>query len=191
MAARKEPEPTYFESAAAFGKWLRSHHASDAELWVGFWKRDTGEPTLTWPESVQEALCYGWIDGIRKRVDEARYKIRFTPRKPGSIWSAVNLRHVEALIAQKRMQPAGMKAYEARTAERSVVYAYEREHAEFDAAAQKRFKADRAAWKFFEAQPPSYRRVATWWVISAKKEETRAKRLERLIADSAAGRRLA
>jgi uncharacterized protein YdeI (YjbR/CyaY-like superfamily) len=184
-------EPTYFASPAKFRQWLHKHHADASELWVGFWKKGVDQPTLTWPESVQEALCYGWIDGVRKSVDEQRYKIRFTPRKPTSIWSAVNIRFVETLTAEGRMQAAGLRAFAARTEERSVVYAYEREHAELDAAGSKRFKSNRAAWKFFQAQPPSYRRVCIWWVVSAKREETRAKRLDQLIADSAAGRTVA
>jgi uncharacterized protein YdeI (YjbR/CyaY-like superfamily) len=184
-------EPIYFASATTFRQWLHQHHAGASELWVGFWKKGVDQPTLTWTESVQEALCYGWIDGIRKSVDAERYIIRFTPRKSSSIWSAVNIRHVEALIAEGRMQAAGMRAFEAKTAERSVVYAYEREHAELDAASSKRFKSNRAAWKFFQAQPASYRRVCIWWVISAKREETRTKRLDQLIADSAAGKTVA
>ncbi len=184
-------EPIYFASAAKFRQWLHKHHAEASELLVGFWKKGVDQPTLTWTESVQEALCYGWIDGIRKSVDAQRYQIRFTPRKAASIWSAINIRHVETLIAEGRMQPPGMRAFEARTAERSVIYSYEREHAELDAASSKRFKANRAAWKFFEAKPASYRRACIWWVISAKREETRTKRLEQLIADSAAGKTVA
>jgi uncharacterized protein YdeI (YjbR/CyaY-like superfamily) len=158
---------------------------------VGFHKTHTGRPSLTWPQSVDEALCVGWIDGIRHRVDEERYTIRFTPRRPGSIWSLVNIRRVQALVKAGRMRPAGLKAFEARRPDQSAVYSFEqRAGATFADAELKRFRANRPAWRFFEAQPPGYRRIATFFVISAKRDETRARRLERLIADSANGLRI-
>lgn len=145
---------------------------------------------MTWTESVREALCFGWIDGIRRRVDDARYTIRFTPRKPGSIWSAVNVKHVEELIAAGLMQPAGLRAFEARTNAKTGVYSFEQAAAELPPAYVSAFRKQKAAWKWFETSAPSYRRAAIWWVISAKREETRAKRLQTLIACSAAGERL-
>lgn len=146
---------------------------------------------MTWPESVEEALCFGWIDGVRRRVDDHRYTIRFTPRKPRSIWSTVNVRNVERLKSEGRMRPVGLAAFDARTAARSEVYAYEnRTAAKFGPADIKRFKAQKEAWTFFMARPPSYRTSAIWWVVSAKKAETSERRSATLIADSAAGRTL-
>jgi uncharacterized protein YdeI (YjbR/CyaY-like superfamily) len=158
---------------------------------VGFHKRHTGRPTLTWPESVDEALCFGWIDGVRHRVDEGRYTIRFTPRRRHSIWSRNNVRRVAELAAEGRMRPAGERAFEARRADRSGLYSFEQASIAFAPAEIDHFKADAAAWAFFCAQPPGYRKVATHWVTSAKRPETRAKRLGTLIADSAAGQRIA
>jgi uncharacterized protein YdeI (YjbR/CyaY-like superfamily) len=154
---------------------------------VGFHKVGTGEPSITWPQSVDEALCVGWIDGIRKSLGERSYVIRFSPRKPGSIWSAVNIKRVEALAAEKRMTPAGLRAFEARKGHKSVIYAYEQKEAVLDAASVARLKKNKAAWRFFESQAPWYRKKASWWVGSAKKEETRARRLAKLVAASAAG----
>jgi uncharacterized protein YdeI (YjbR/CyaY-like superfamily) len=183
--------PRFFATAAEFRAWLEAHHASAIELWVGFQKKGTGRPSLTWPESVAEALCFGWIDGVRKSLDAESYVIRFTPRKPDSIWSAVNLAKMDELIAGGRVAPAGLAARERRTAKRSAIYAYEQRHeAAFDPALERRFRAARRAWSFFAAQPPGYRRLATYWVASAKREETRARRLAQLIECSAAGERL-
>ena len=180
----------YFASAKEFRKWLSLHHASAAELWVGYHRKHTGRPSMTWPESVDEALCFGWIDGIRKSVDEDRYVIRFTPRRKGSNWSAVNLRRVKSLMRAKRMQPAGLEVYEARD-RRKAGYAYElRQPMSLDAESERRFRANAVAWKFFDAQPPGYRKLALKYVMSAKRETTRERRLNQLIADSAAGRRL-
>lgn len=186
-------EPTFFATPAEFRAWLEAHHDRAAELWVGFRRKGSGRPSITWPEAVDEALCVGWIDGVRKRVDAESYAIRFTPRKPRSTWSAVNVGRVEALAREGRMRPAGLRAFEARAAERTAIYAYEQtgDAATLDGEAEARFRARPEAWAFFQAQPPSYRRTATWWVVSARREETRRKRLETLIGDSAAGRRIA
>lgn len=175
----------YFDSAAAFRAWLAEHHTTERELLVGFHKRATGRPSMTWPESVAEALCFGWIDGVRRRVDEERYTIRFTPRKPDSIWSGVNVATMERLIVEGRAFEAGIVAFARRSAEKSAVYSYENRHsATLDAASEREFRNDRAAWAFFEAQPRWYRQTSTWWVISAKRPETRARRLTTLIACS-------
>jgi uncharacterized protein YdeI (YjbR/CyaY-like superfamily) len=178
----------YFASPAAFGAWLATHHADHDELLVGFHKRDTGKPSMTWPESVDEALCFGWIDGKRQRVDADRYTIRFTPRRSSTNWSAINIRKATQLIADGRMRPAGLRAFEARSEERSRVDSDERaKAATLDPADEKRFRAIAAAWSYFTAQPPGYRRTAYHWVISAKRAETREGRLATLIADSATG----
>jgi uncharacterized protein YdeI (YjbR/CyaY-like superfamily) len=183
-------EPTYFATPEDFRRWLAKHHASADELWVGYWKKATSVASVTWPETVDEALCFGWIDGLRKSVDVERYKIRFTPRRAGSHWSAVNLRRVAALIEGGRMRPPGMAAFEAREPKKSGQYSFERKNAAFTAAQRRRFREEPDAWAFFKSQPPGYRKTATWWVISAKREQTRARRLETLIGDSAAGRRI-
>jgi uncharacterized protein YdeI (YjbR/CyaY-like superfamily) len=184
-------EPRFFSAASAWRKWLEKNHATADELWVGFHKKASGKPSITWPESVDEALCFGWIDGVRKSIDADRYKIRFTPRRPGSTWSLVNTKRVEELSALGRMQSAGLVAFEARLEKRSGVYAYEqRKTATLDPGQARQFRANKPAWDFFQSQPPSYRQTATWWVISAKREETRERRLATLIEDSAAGRRI-
>jgi uncharacterized protein YdeI (YjbR/CyaY-like superfamily) len=182
--------PVFFSSATKFRQWLTKHHASATELLVGFHKVDSGTPSMTWPESVDEALCVGWIDGVRKRIDENSYTIRFSPRRISSIWSAVNMRRVEALSAEGRMQPAGLKAFAARKENKSGIYAYEQRQAELPEPYAGLLKKNKAAWKFFESQPPSYRKRMFWWVISAKREATRLQRLESLIAESAQGKRV-
>jgi uncharacterized protein YdeI (YjbR/CyaY-like superfamily) len=182
---------TFFRSPPDLRKWFEKHHSAAAELWVGFHKKGTGKASVTWTESVDEALCSGWIDGVRKRFDDDTYTIRFTPRKPGSIWSALNIRRVQELTAQGRMLAAGLKAFEAREAARSRIYSYEQERPPgLDEALEKQFQANKAAWKFFQEQGASYRKKACWWVTSAKQEQTRRKRLDRLIAESAQGRTL-
>ena len=182
--------PKFFKTPSDFREWLAANHAKTKELWVGFYKKGSGKPSITWPESVDEALCFGWIDGLRKNIDEDSYMIRFSPRKPGSIWSAVNIRNAERLIKERRMQPAGLKAYEARKENRSGIYSYEQRSPELVEPYLGKLKRNRKAWAFFQAQPPSYRKTVNWWIVSAKKEETRLKRLEQLIEESAQGRRI-
>ena len=190
-AAPQKILPRYFATPGDWRRWLEKNHTSERELWVGFYKKSSGRPSITWPESVDEALCFGWIDGIRKTIDADSYVIRFTPRRAGSIWSDVNTRRAAELIRGKRMHPAGQRAFERRDPKKSGVYSFEqRENAKLSAAAEKEFKANRAAWSFFQSQPPGYRKIATFWVVSAKQEETRARRLAALIRDSAAGRRI-
>jgi uncharacterized protein YdeI (YjbR/CyaY-like superfamily) len=194
-AKKAPPEATiilFFPTPAAFRAWLAEHHAVEQELWLGFHKKGTGRPSLTWQESVREALCFGWIDGVRKSVDADSYKIRFTPRKPRSAWSAINLRLVEELTEAGLMTPAGRAVYEARDTSRAD-HGYSiaaRTEVELSPAHAKRFRANRAAWEFFQSQPPSYRKWALHRVTSAKKEETRDKRLDKLIAASAEKKRL-
>jgi uncharacterized protein YdeI (YjbR/CyaY-like superfamily) len=184
--------PRFFATPAEFRAWLEENHASSQELWVGYYKKGSGKPSITWPESVDQALCFGWIDGLRRGIDDVSYAIRFTPRQPRSNWSAVNIKRVEELTRLGLMRPAGLKAFAARSGERSGVYSFEQKEAvELGEAYERRFRADEAAWAFFQAQAAWYRRTAIWWVISAKKEETRQKRLATLIDDSAQGRTIA
>ena len=181
---------TYFETPSDFRRWFEQNHSTAPELWVGFHKKKSGKPSITWAESVAEALCFGWIDGIRKRVDQHRYTIRFTPRRPRSVWSAINIKLARKLSVEGRMQPAGLKAFEARLPNKSGIYAYAQRKPSLDEPYEKILRKNKTAWAFFQAQPPSYRKVATWWVVSAKKEETRLKRLAKLIDYSAQSRRL-
>jgi uncharacterized protein YdeI (YjbR/CyaY-like superfamily) len=182
-------KPLFFATPEEFGAWLEEHHESAGELLVGFHKKGSGRPSITWPESVEQALRFGWIDGVRRSLGDESYTIRFTPRKRTSNWSLVNVAKVEELQQRGLMAPAGLRAYEARRAERTGVYAAERKEAavlpdEFE----RRFRAAKAAWKWFTARPPGYRRTATHWVISAKRDETRRRRLQQLIDCSAEGR---
>ncbi len=180
----------YFSTHAALRRWFAEHHATARELWVGFHKKGSGTPSVTYPEALDEALCVGWIDGVRKRVDDERYVIRFTPRKPGSYWSAVNTRRALALKKQGLMTGAGLAAFEARDPGRTMKYSFERAAAALPPELERAFRANRKAWSFFEQQPPSYRRTLTWWVVSARKEETREARLDKLVRASASGKRL-
>lgn len=180
---------TFFPTPSDFRAWLEEHHAAAPELWVGFYKKSSGQPSITWPESVDEALCFGWIDGLRKSVDAISYKIRFSPRNPDSAWSEVNIRRVEELTRQGRMRPAGLKIFEARREAKSGIYAYEqRKTAALDETYEQQFRANSQAWDFFQAQTAWYKKTAVWWIVSAKKEETRLKRLAMLISDSEQGR---
>jgi uncharacterized protein YdeI (YjbR/CyaY-like superfamily) len=180
----------FFKTPADLRKWFAKHHATGDPVWIGFYRKGSGEPSITWPESVDEALCVGWIDGVRKSIDATRYKIRFTPRRRGSIWSAVNIARVAVLEREQRMQPAGRAAFADRRENRSGVYAYEQRPVELPEPYSTLLKQNAAAHAFFTAQPPSYRKLATWWVVSAKKEETRAARVAKLIEVSLAGKRL-
>jgi uncharacterized protein YdeI (YjbR/CyaY-like superfamily) len=181
-------KPRFFARPEDFRAWLAKNHARAAELLVGFHKKGRGKPSIDWPQSVDEALCFGWIDGVRKSLGEESYTIRFTPRRPGSIWSSINIRRVAALKRLKRMRPAGIAAYARRSVDRSAIYAYEqRASAKLAAAEVRLFKARPRAWQFFAKLAPSYRHKALYWVTSAHKPETRRSRLERLIEMSAAG----
>lgn len=185
-------EPKFFKKPADFRKWLEKNHMKETELLVGFYKKGTGKESITWPESVDEALCYGWIDGIRKSFEEDSYTIRFTPRKPTSIWSAVNIANIERLTKEGRMKPAGIAAHEKRKEHKTAIYSFEQSNKDLVLTKEYEtiFKKNKKAWEFFQNVAPSYRRPAIWWVISAKREETRLKRLNELIADSEAGSRV-
>jgi uncharacterized protein YdeI (YjbR/CyaY-like superfamily) len=183
--------PLFFATPDTFRGWLANNHERATELWVGYYRKDSGRPSITWPESVDEALCFGWIDGIRKKVDGKSYKIRFTPRRAKSTWSAVNIARIAVLTGEGRMQRAGVAAFSRRIESNSAKYSFEnRESAKLSVGAEREFRRDPIAWEFFQRQPAGYRRLAAWWVISAKRPETRHKRLQRLIAESRARRRI-
>jgi len=191
MATSSKASPRFFATPAAFRTWLMKNHTKAAELVVGFYKRETGKPSLTWSESVDVALCFGWIDGVRRKHSEVAYTIRFTPRRPGSNWSAINIRKMAHLETDGLMTAAGRTAFDDLKKGKARTYSYEqRKSAAFDQSQQGAFKRQKAAWTFFEAQAPSYRQAVTHWVTSAKKEETRQARLAKLIAASKAGKRL-
>jgi uncharacterized protein YdeI (YjbR/CyaY-like superfamily) len=184
-------EPTYFANADALRQWFKKHASNAMELHVGFMKISSGKSSVTWPESVDEALCVGWIDGVRHRVDAERYRIRLTPRRPGSHWSAINIARMAVLQAEGRVQPAGLAAFARRTEAKSRKAAYEQPSTpEFDTTDAKAFKRHRAAWKYYEALPGGYKKTITWWVVSAKQLATRKRRLSLLIAACAEGRRI-
>jgi uncharacterized protein YdeI (YjbR/CyaY-like superfamily) len=181
-------KPKFFVTPADFRDWLGTHHATATELLVGFHKKGSGKPSITWPESVDEALCFGWIDGVRRSLDEDSYTIRFTPRKPDSSWSVVNLKRAQELAAAGRMHAAGLKTFQNRN-QKKAGYSYEeRKAVQLAGEYEQQFRANLQAWSFFQAQAPWYRRTATFWVMSAKKEETRQRRLATLIRDSQSGR---
>ena len=180
-------KPLFFARQAEFRKWLEKNHDKISEQWVGFYKRDSGKPSITWPESVDVALCFGWIDGLRKSIDEISYRIRFTPRRKSSNWSAVNIKRVPELTKLNLMHPAGLKAFQERKVEKSGMYSYsyeQRKHLQLNPELEKQFRADKKAWEFFQKQAPWYRRTCTFWIMSAKQEETRTRRLARLMNDS-------
>jgi uncharacterized protein YdeI (YjbR/CyaY-like superfamily) len=176
------PKPTFFSTPADFRAWLKAYHDKFQELFIGFHKKSSGKPSITWPESVDAALCFGWIDGVRKSIDETSYTICFTPRRPPSTWSSINIKRVQQLKKMGLMHPAGLKAFAARSAKKSGIYSYERrKNARFTCEQEKQFRANKPAWEFFRSQAPWYQRVTTYWVISAKREETRRTRLSVLI----------
>lgn len=184
-------EPKFFATPKDFRKWLEKNHEKEIELSVGFYKKGSGKQSITWPESVDQALCFGWIDGVRHSLGEESYKIRFTPRRPRSIWSAVNIKRMGELIEAGLVSPAGLAAFEKRDEERSRIYAYEREIVTLDKKYETKFRKNKKAWEFFESQPPSYKKPCLNWIASAKHEETRLRRLETLIKDSENGERIA
>ena len=191
MTPSRDGKPVFFESPAAFRRWLAKHHAVAQVLLVGFHRKSAGRPTMTWPESVDEALSYGWIDGVRRSVDEERYTIRFTPRRKTSRWSAINLARVKCLVAEGRMREAGLAIHAARKEPEGPGYSYESpKQAAFTWAHERKFRRAKEAWAFFTAQAPSYQRRVMHWVESAKQPPTRANRLESVIAASADRKRI-
>lgn len=181
----------FFSTPAEFRAWFEKNHDKTKELWVGFYKKDSSKPSITWPESVDQALCFGWIDGIRKSIDDISYTIRFTPRNPKSIWSAVNMRRIAELTSLGLMRPSGIAVFEKRDEKRSELYSFEQVKVELDTHFLKKFQENEKAWIFFQSQAPSYKKPAIWWVISAKQEDTRLKRLNILIKDSEEGQKIA
>lgn len=183
-------KPKFFPTQSDFRRWLEENHERETELVVGFYKVDSGKRSMTWSEAVDQALCFGWIDGVRRKIDEESYSNRFTPRRPNSNWSAVNIKKVAELTAKDLMRPAGIAAFAKRKEEKSAIYAYENERKEFSGEFEKRFRANEKAWAFFEKQANWYKKLMTGWVMTAKREETREKRLEKLIAESEGERKL-
>jgi uncharacterized protein YdeI (YjbR/CyaY-like superfamily) len=177
-------KPLFFKSQNEFRKWLEKNHKTKTELLVGYYKVSSGKPSLTWAESVDQALCYGWIDGVRRSIDRDRYQIRFTPRKPSSIWSAINIQKIKNLTERGLMKPAGFASFQNRKAHKSGIYTHENEEVKFSPAFEKQFKANKKAWKYFQALAGSYRKLSQHWVMSAKQESTRLKRFRELVAAS-------
>jgi uncharacterized protein YdeI (YjbR/CyaY-like superfamily) len=181
--------PKFFATPSDFRRWLEKNHDKADEVLVGFYKKASGRPSMTWSESVDQALCFGWIDGVRKGIDDISYTIRFTPRQARSTWSAVNVQKVKELTRAGLMHPAGLKAFENRSDDKTAIYSYEqRKNAKLDPGLEKQFRAHKRAWNFFQNRPPSYKTAAIYWVVSAKRGETRQKRLAKLIEDSEQGR---
>ncbi len=180
-------KPTFFATQKEFRKWLEKNHKKETELVVGFYKVSSYKSSMTWSQSVDHALCFGWIDGVRKSIDKDSYQIRFTQRKSTSIWSAVNIRKMEELIQKGLMQPSGLASFKHRKENKSKIYAFENEEVKFSPGLEKQFKANKIAWDYFQSLAPSYRKPSSNWVMSAKQETTRIKRLSELIADSEAG----
>jgi uncharacterized protein YdeI (YjbR/CyaY-like superfamily) len=176
--------PTFFETPAAFRKWLEKNHKDQKELLVGFYKVNSGKASISWPESVDQALCFGWIDGVRKSIDKDSYTIRFTPRKPSSIWSAINIKKMEELTKAGIMKDEGLKAFSFRTENKSKIYSHEKEPVPLNPIYEKQFKNNKTAWDFFEKQAPSYKKVMIHWIMSAKQEKTQQSRLEKTITES-------
>jgi uncharacterized protein YdeI (YjbR/CyaY-like superfamily) len=183
----KQIIPTFFAKQSDFRKWLQKNHKKESELLVGFYKVGSGKPSMTWSQSVDEALCFGWIDGVRKSIDKESYQIRFTRRKPTSIWSAINIKKIEELKKQGLMQPAGLASFEKRKDNKSRIYSYEKDEVELNENFKKQFKTNKRAWDYFQSLASSYKRLSTHWVMDAKQETTRLRRLNQLISDSAAG----
>ena len=183
----KSMTPTFFSNQSEFRKWLDKNHKKEAILLVGFYKAESGKPSMTWSQSVDEALCFGWIDGVRKSIDKDSYQIRFTQRKPTSIWSAVNIRKIEELTKQGLMKPAGIASFENRIEKKSKIYSYENKEAIFPTDLELQFKSNKKAWNYFQTLAPSYRKPSINWVMSARQETTKLKRLKELIKDSEAG----
>ncbi len=176
--------PTFFPTPVGFRRWLERHHGTERELWVGFYKKSSGKPSITWPEAVDQLLCFGWIDGVRKSLGEESYVIRVTPRKPGSIWSAVNVKRAKELVELGHMHAAGVRVFSARDLKKTNRYSFERAQVKLNRAMEKQFHMRKKAWEFFQLQPPGYRRTILWWIMSAKQDATRKKRLDILIATS-------
>lgn len=185
-----DAKPTFFAGQSDFRKWLEKNHNTATELVVGFYKVGSGKPSMTWPESVDQALCFGWIDGVRRSINSDSYQIRFTPRKPTSIWSAINIAKVEKLANDGLMRPAGIAAFKLRKAENSKIYSFESAAKQLDATLEKQFRADEKAWEFFTSQAPSYQKTIIHWIMTAKQQTTRQSRLEKTIAQSHMQKRL-
>src|SRR3954467_12208731 len=183
-------KPLFFSDQQKFRAWLKKNHNKETELLVGFYKVTRGKESMTWPQSVDQALCYGWIDGIRKSIDDEAYTIRFTPRKKNSIWSAINIKKMEELTQKGLMQPVGLAVFQHRKDAKSAIYSYEKPPVVLDKQFEKKFKANKVAWTYFQSKAPSYQKTSIAWVMRAKQESTRIRRLDTLIKDSEQGRRI-
>jgi uncharacterized protein YdeI (YjbR/CyaY-like superfamily) len=183
-------KPLFFENVTAFREWLKLNGKKETELLVGYYKVSTGKPSMNWSESVDQALCFGWIDGVRRSIDEASYCIRFTPRKPNSNWSAVNIRKMEELISSGQMTPAGLNLFGQRKESKSEVYSYENRTEAFPPKIEERFHQNKKAWEFFTKQAPSYRKTVIYWIMSSKQEATLEKRFAQLVSECEEGKRL-
>ncbi|MGE5860899.1 MAG: YdeI/OmpD-associated family protein [Ignavibacteria bacterium] len=183
-------EIKFFNSSRELRSWFEKNHDKKQEQLIAFYKKDSGKPSITYQEALDQALAFGWIDGVRKSIDEKSYMIRFTPRKPKSYWSAVNIKHVKRLMKLGSMHQSGIKVFESRDKEKSEKYSFERENVKLNSNYEKLFKANKKAWDFFQSKPPSYRKPALWWIMSAKQEETRLRRLDQLIKYSESGEKI-
>src|SRR4030095_8605640 len=183
--------PIFFATQSDLRKWFEKNHDKEKELWLGFYKTSSGKQSVTWLESVDQSLCFGWIDGVRKSLGRDSYVIRFTPRKAKSIWSAINIKKIKELTKLGLMRQAGIDAFNKRDEKKSRVYSFEQKNIKLDKDFEKKFRQNKQAWKFFQSQPPSYQKPSIWWVISAKNETTKQKRLNTLIKDSEAGQKIA
>lgn len=181
---------TFFETQTEFRKWLEKHHKKETELIVGYYKLSSGKPSMTWSQSVDQALCFGWIDGVRRSIDKESYSIRFTPRRSSSIWSAINIKKIETLTKSGLMKPEGIKAFSLRQENKSKIYSHEKENVPLETTYEKQFKKNKLAWDFFMKQAPSYKKVITHWIMSAKQEKTRQFRLEKTIKISGQQKRI-
>ena len=183
--------PIFFATQSDLRKWFEKNHDKEKELWLGFYKTSSGKQSVTWSESVDQSLCFGWIDGVRKSLGKGSYVIRFTQRKPHSIWSAINIKKIKELTKLGLMHQAGIDVFNKRDEKKSRVYSFEQKNIQLDKDFEKKFRQNKQAWKFFQSQPPSYQKPSIWWVISAKQETTKQKRLNTLIKDSEAGQKIA
>ncbi len=183
-------KPLFFSNQLKFREWLKRHHADEKELLVGFYKVTSGKESMTWPQSVDQALCFGWIDGVRKSIDEESYTIRFTPRKTTSIWSSVNIKKIKDLTEKGLMQVAGLEAFKHRKDDKSSIYTYEKKEMVLDKALEKKFKSNKQAWDFFQSMAPSYKKSVINWLMTAKQESTTQRRFDELIKDCEAKRKI-
>ncbi len=190
MTALQPKKIKFFKTQKSFRKWLEINHTKKTELWVGYYKKSSGKKSITYKQALEEVLCFGWIDGIARGIDEEKYSQRYTPRRKGSVWSTINIKKAEELIKNKKMHPFGLHVYKNRDIKKTGLYSNEQKEIKFPAGFLKQLKSNKTAWKFFSNMPPGYKKTATWWVISPKQDETKKRRLNVLIRDSEVGRKI-